>query len=524
MTCTQCGSNSHCKCRTGCTDRTGCCTPSVPMVPAPFYQCSSPCPADHTQKIVVNQFSTTIKPENSWNVPACGETAVLTVLGLKNVATGSYIWSSEYGYFEISAFNVNTGQLTVINRCTEGNAAAGTEVDACSPFIVVGPPCECNDSSNVCVAIDFTAPAVDDCLDITLTSTQGLTAGDTVEIGSGFYFLSQIKPNDVVTICNKGDGIAPGTPVIAKDANDNYQYCLSIISVNPCDRDVIQTGAIIACSSDVVSPLTGYEDGLIPVLLDETTGEARYQPVVEVPICWGLGADLNLVNGTPSYTLQACHSGFVVGDILQITNAPGFRFTITGFPDATHIGVTCSPTPGADQTITAPQLVCVIGCCEQNENAIENITSAAASANENPHTTAAGPLVTTTVDTATQTVNLVNNSDNIMDVMFTLEFQLDISADAADGADNAQIDMRIFYDPDDVTPTTQVARHFEEVFSKLSEMPVVRRLSYSGTLQVPANSTRTLNFFGRLDTTANGVAAFYDLDMYVRHSYIAVAA
>ena len=190
MTCTTCGSTSSCGCRSSssssCSSNQGCCS-HTPATPTPYYQCASPCEQDHTKKVVIQQFYTTIKVDNSWNVPACGETAVLSVAGLKSVEVGSYVWNSEYGYFEITSFDAATGEITVTNNCTEGNAVAGTNVPACTDFLVTAPPCECGDDTNVCVEIDFTAPDVDDCIDITLTGTTGLTAGDTVQIGSVFY-------------------------------------------------------------------------------------------------------------------------------------------------------------------------------------------------------------------------------------------------------------------------------------------------------------------------------------------------
>jgi len=298
MTCSTCGSNLPCPCsqqfQTGvgrtCIDPCGiqagcnpnsCCQPSLPAAPVPFYACVPNCPENHTQTFVQQQFYFDVSAQNSWNIPACGTTAILVVPGLKSINVGSYIWDATYGFFEVTAFDITTGQLTVLNHCNAGNAAVGTTVPACTLFTITVPPCDCGDSSQVCVAIDFTAPEVDDCIDITLTATTGLTASDTVQIGTGFYFVDAIKPNNIITICNKGNGITPGTPVIAKDINGGYQYCLSVISRNPCENTPITSGPVLACDPDgVIAPLTGADVGDVLVLTNTTTGEAEYQDII----------------------------------------------------------------------------------------------------------------------------------------------------------------------------------------------------------------------------------------------------
>lgn len=274
MSCRTCGSNTRCGCSgtivgvvlnrpnacdTACAP--DCCENTVHANPTPFYNCAPACAEGHTKSIFIQQFVADIKIQDSWNVPGCGLTATVTSIELQGIVVGSYIWNPTYGYFEITAFNPTTNQITILNHCNEGNAAAGTTVPSCTEFTVTVPPCDCGSDSDVCVAIDFTAPDVDDCVDITLSGTTGLTAGDTIQIGTGFYFLEEIKPNDVVTICNQGEGITPGTSVIALDANGNYQYCISIISTNPCDRDAVLQGAVIVCNEDgVTSPLTATAD------------------------------------------------------------------------------------------------------------------------------------------------------------------------------------------------------------------------------------------------------------------------
>lgn len=250
MSCTNCGSNLPCGCsqqvQTGvgrtCVDPCGvpagcnpnqCCSPSLPGSPIPFYACTPSCPESHTQTLVQQQFYFDISAVNTWNVPTCGNTAVLAVPGIKSINIGSYIWDSEFGYFEVTAFDVTTGQITVVNHCNEDNAAPGTSVPACTLFTVTDPPPPDTPTTDTCVAIDFTAPSVCPdvgcCINITLTNLGAISAGDSIQIGAGRYSVDSIVSSEVITICNDlGLGLVPGTPVIALDAAGNYQYCITI--------------------------------------------------------------------------------------------------------------------------------------------------------------------------------------------------------------------------------------------------------------------------------------------------------
>jgi hypothetical protein len=328
------------------------------------------CQQDNTQKIFIQQFRADVKIEGSWNIPDCGEESIVFVSGLKGIVVGSYLWNPTYGYYEVTAFDISRGLVTLLNHCTTGNATAGTNVPGCTEFTNTVPPCDCGDDSQVCVAIDFTAPAEDACLDITLTNTTGITAGDTIQIGSGFYFLQAIKPNEVVTICNQGEGIAPGTPVIARDANDNYQYCISVISTNPCSRTPDYYAPVLACNDDgAAAPLDGSDYGWVVSMVEPTTNAAQYRPIGNPSICNSLSAALSIVNGTATYTNIAVESSadFRVGNVLVFSGYSGIdsglRLTITSIPDSTHINGTFSPTPSANVTIPSG-LICTVGCCE----------------------------------------------------------------------------------------------------------------------------------------------------------------
>lgn len=267
MPCTNCGSNLPCPCssqvQTGvgrtCVDpcgvssncNPGCCSPSLPASPVPFYACAPSCPESHTQTLVQQQFYFDISAVNTWNIPTCGNTAVLAVPGIKSINIGSYLWDAAFGYFEVTSFDVTTGQITVINNCNTGNASPGTSIPACTLFTVTDPPPPDEPTSQTCVAVDFTAPpacsAAGCCINITVTNLGSVAAGDSVQIGTGRYSVSAIVSSEIITICNDlGLGLIPGTPVIARDSAGNYQYCLTVVA---------------SCCSEIMEE---FPDGLTP--------------------------------------------------------------------------------------------------------------------------------------------------------------------------------------------------------------------------------------------------------------------
>lgn len=243
--------------------------------PQPYYTQIEMCPEDNCQKIYVNQFTFAVCPTDSWNIPSCGASAWLTVDGVQNVSIGSFIWGATYGYFEV--IGINTGQIQISNPCFESNAAPGTQVPACYCFVVTADPTvSIAQQDGVFVAYDFVAPGNGDCLDIILTGAITGGAGDNIQIGAGIYLISEIKPNNVITICNEGDGITPGTPVIALDASGRYQYPVTVLSQNPCNEDPIELGTVIVCEDLVQHKLTGGTIGHVLTLTNTTTGEAEY--------------------------------------------------------------------------------------------------------------------------------------------------------------------------------------------------------------------------------------------------------
>lgn len=370
MACNSCGSGS-CLGGCGCNAKAGC------KSGQPYYACTPVCPEDHCQSVIVPQFAYALKIENTFNVPECGGQATIFVTNTTTVHVGGYIWSSQFGWFEIVDFNKNNGQITIQNNCTEGNADPGTEVPVCSTFVVTTtPPSGVSGFAALFpyVAIDFTAPDVGNCLLITVTTVNTLAVGKTVQIGSGRYRIDSIPDSTHIVICNDGQGITPGTSVIALNESGDYQYPITIIDSNPCTNDPVTIGTLMVCKDGIMQPISG-PLGSSPVLIDADTNEVQMQLLdVETRVCAVLTSCVNLLTGIAAYTLAVDDSSvFAIGDILVIEGRTE-RYTVTGVPDSTHIEVTVDPVPTENEEFGCDSpFICLAPCCEQIRQEIEDL-------------------------------------------------------------------------------------------------------------------------------------------------------
>lgn len=102
----------------------------------------NPCCSVDLSAYNCSEICTAIYVQNSFNVPACGATAVIDIPKLKTIIVGGYLWNPTYGYFLIQSFNAVTGQAQILNECITGNAAPGTIVPASTQFAVTPLPLE----------------------------------------------------------------------------------------------------------------------------------------------------------------------------------------------------------------------------------------------------------------------------------------------------------------------------------------------------------------------------------------------
>lgn len=265
-------------CRT--CNRTPCGCGALPAAPTAQYV-QAPCATEnHAQNNYYTDYAVGLRIESAWNIPKFGASAVLSVPGTSVVPVGAVLWHPTYGYFKISGFDSDQRLLTLTNEGASGNLPPGTQVPACTVFTVSPPPCCTDDTSGVFVKLDFTAPAEDDCIDITLTATTGLAAGNNAQIGTAIYRVSEIKANNIITICNDGQGFPAGTSIYSKNAADNYQYPVTPLSVSDCNGANTTVGILKVCDGGIGKLLDGTDVGSLVSLVDASTNTVSFSNTI----------------------------------------------------------------------------------------------------------------------------------------------------------------------------------------------------------------------------------------------------
>lgn len=268
----------------------------APTTIQPFYMNQPMSPEDSTKYIFQGQYSYGITFPADWNTPLIGASAILkTPTVTSNIPIGAWLWNVQFGYFQIVAFDFENQLLTITNSASTQDQVVvpGSAVPSCTTFLLTPTPSDISNQAGVFVKLDFTAPAINVPLDITLTGTEGLQAGGKVQIGTGVYSLVAIKANDVVTIENTGDGIIPGSPVIAQTVNGLYQYPVTYISVNPCSQSLNTSGVILGCVGSSASGINGAANGELLTLIDHTTGNAGYSNDIPTAVAANTAAIAN---------------------------------------------------------------------------------------------------------------------------------------------------------------------------------------------------------------------------------------
>ncbi len=540
--CGTCGCNT-CSCGgSRCSSVCGCTVPGT-SCPEPYYSQDPFCQEDHARNQYIVSLYTTLKVTASWNIPACGTTAVINFASLKSLVVGSNLWNPTYGYFEVTAVDLDTGNVTVKNNCVDGNAAVGTQVPACADFVVTPPPC-CtggggqNPGLNPYVAIDFTAPAVSTCLDITVTSVNGLSVGHLVQIGSGTYRVSGISSATVINICNDGAGITPGTSVIAKNAGGDYQYPIILIDSNVCNNTAVTSGAILVCKAGVEQPLSGLSNGMVPVLIDSTTNTVEYTYLgVPISTCTALTAQLTLSTGQVSYTLTVDDSsGFTIGDILQLGTRTD-RLTITSIPDATHIIGDMDPVPGSIQLVPIGTTVCGVGCCEHLQDEVDTINTTLTSLNSRVTVIETSGVVKQDSAVPANKTGTISNgltlTSNIGSISITngaspahnLVFTINISVGIFGGITGANTD------PLHLTLSLELQRngagYIVEAFNEQTQFldtdsntAYGTTLSFSQTYAIAPGVTDTFDVRARMAAGSGGATSTYNIGQFIPRLYM----
>jgi len=348
---------------------------------APYYKTASMCPEDNRQKIVVRERSASFKTLSGFCMPTCGGSVRVYFDNAVDAPIGAWLWAKGYGYLTIKAFNPLNHEIEVQNDCPdiacngEEQAAPGTTIPACTIFTVTPPVClgdVTGNQSGIYLAAGFTAPAVDDCLTITLTGVNGLAVNRNIGILTGQYRVDAILSNTSARICNTGNGLTAGTVVDYLDSGGNFIVPVTIIDSNPCTATGILSGVPLVCDGgDTTIPLIGTQTGQVAVW-DQTSQTASFQNLgIPVLNCTSLLSAVTLDPGNNpnhSYLFLVPTAEFTAADIITISGIP---FTVDSIDTSGQLHATPVTDPVIVLTLPAGATVCSSGCCEENTARIE---------------------------------------------------------------------------------------------------------------------------------------------------------
>lgn len=370
---TTCVSSCGCSTPASCTCNQAC----VPVCnPTPYYARSATlCPENSVKKIYVEKVVGAIKNTASFAMPACGNRIRVVFSSVGEVPIGSSLWAYGLGYLTVTSSNAVSGELELENECPTSNcggqsqASPGTVISACTPWLITPPQCSGASGSAVLnfpyLAAGFTAPASGDCIDAAVTNVNGLAVGKNVSIQGGTYRLDAIKSATLITICNDGSGIAPGTVVNYQDSQGNYITPITLIDSNPCTNTPTATGKLIVCSNGAMYPLLGTTTGQIPVY-DAPSGTVNFRSLaVDTLDCTNLTASLTLdptfPSGTAYLTSVASSALLTVGDLAVINLT---KFAVSQIVSGTQIRLIPTNAVVAIQTYPIGSSLCKAGCCD----------------------------------------------------------------------------------------------------------------------------------------------------------------
>jgi hypothetical protein len=329
------------------------------------------CPEDSKQYVFVRGQSMVVKNAGAFAMPTCGASIAVHFPGVVDVAIGGWLWAAGIGALTIVSFNATTQEITLRNDCPQlcgGQASPGTPISACTTWILGKPDCGSGQQGSGTtfpyLAVSFTAPAVGDCILITVTNVNGLSVNHTIGILTGTYRIDAILSATSIRICNDGAGLPAGTAVEATDGAGNLIVPIVLIDSNPCSNEAVLSGKLLVCDDDIQKPLAGTETGQIPVY-DEDTGEVTFRtlgiPVLDcttLTVC--LTLDPALPEGTPYLVTVASTADFVAGDLVIIL---GTEFTVDVVLSPTQMRIIPSEPVIAIQNFPAGATLCSADCC-----------------------------------------------------------------------------------------------------------------------------------------------------------------
>lgn len=353
----------------------GDCSCSCSATEKPYYLNAPACQENHSDTVYQVRYAAALKSINDTAVAAEGN-FTLRIPGIEQIQIGSYLWNVQIGYLRVVGFDRLNETVTVANT----TGVPGTLIPSCTLWNVEDREIGAAADTNVpYLAYDFTAPAIGDCLLITVTTTVGLSVGGVVQFGGGpRYSLSAINSSETITICNQGDGAPEGAIMVAKNDAGEYITSVVMVSQNPCGSPVETTGALVVCKDGALTTLDAPTVGAVPVVINSETNQVQFK-VLDVPftLCTILSSCINITTDVTVYNVVVQSTeGFTTGDVVHVPGATIiYKGTIT-VVDPTHITLTLDSAPTGNEVIPVGGAFCIAPCCELLDKKFTEITDA----------------------------------------------------------------------------------------------------------------------------------------------------
>lgn len=278
---------------------------------------------------------------NSWNVPACGSSAILAVDGLTSVLVGAYVFNPTYGYFRITGFNSLNGQITVINECIEGNATPGTTVSADTTFIFSGPP----STAAVSIIDSFVMPACSGSVVVEVSGRPSVVIGAyiyTPDVG-WLEITAYDESTNLMTLknnCTTGN-VAAGSAVVA---GSTFIFVAPPFNVEFIYNGGTSGGAVNAQTLTFVGTPTAYFTGMTILWKAGLTSTAA-SPTINVN---GFGPIVMV-----DETLTGLPPGVIVTNTQYTMTYNGTNFVITSPTSSLQVSYTPTITTNGGGPISS---------------------------------------------------------------------------------------------------------------------------------------------------------------------------
>lgn len=476
---------------------------------APYYQTVSMCPEESKVCVRVEKLVGAFKNVSAFAVPACGASVRVAFSHVGDVPIGAWLWCYGIGYLTIVGFNPNTGEIELKNECptvtcaNQTQAAPGTPIPACSVFVLMPPACNSQSGGGTVVTFPyldsgFVAPASGACIDIAVTNTNGLSVNAEVMLNTGTYRVSAVKSATLITICNDGSGLTPGTVVEYKDSAGNLIVPITLIQSNPCLNSASLSGKLIVCKNNTITPLTGLADNQVPVF-NTSTGEVNFRTLAiptldctELTVC--LTLDPALPAGTPYLTTVLNTAAYAAGQTVVIGATV---FTVSSIISPTQLYLIPQSTPSAIQTYPVGATMCSADCCTILSEKINDQRQLRGEGGSDINST--GITLGKSVSSPVATVTVTNTSTTkTMIATFAMDVFFKYSIIGADGTVALVSDTTSFIastNPAGVPTPLFVDENAYQVLSGITNWHS-RHAGRVGSLAVPPGTSITVNMQG----------------------------